>query len=198
MNLALFDFDGTITTRDVYPAFLVHCSPRWRVWLGWALLGLPYFGMKLGLVSPKGMRLVAAWVTFIGADEATVRARGESYARDVIANMLRPEAMARIAWHRAQGDRIVVVSASMDCYLEPFCRAHDLELVCNHPAARNGRLTGRLRAIDCAGPGKVVRLNERYDLSRYPVIYAYGDTQEDQAMLGLAHRRWFCWQEVVA
>lgn len=198
MNLALFDFDGTITTRDVYPGFLTYCSPRWRVWLGWLLLGLPYFGMKLGVVSPKGMRLVAAWVGFFGADEARVRARGEDYAREVIAGMLRPEAMARIAWHRAQGDTLVVVSASMDAYLEPFCREHGLELVCNHPAVRKGRLTGFLSERDCAGPGKVVRLNARYDLSRYPTIYAYGDTEEDRAMLGLAQRRWFRWQEVSA
>jgi phosphatidylglycerophosphatase C len=198
MNLALFDFDGTITTRDAYPAFLTYCSPRWRVLIGWAVLGLPFLGLKLGLVSPKAMRLGAAWVTFVGANEAHVKARGEAYAREVIATMLRPEAMQRIAWHRAQGDTIVVVSASMDCYLEPFCREHGLELVCNHPAARNGRLTGRLRGPDCAGVGKVVRLNERYDLARFGVIHAYGDTQEDQAMLDLAHRRWFRWEEVVA
>ena len=196
MNLALFDFDGTITTRDVYPGFLTYCSPRWRVWLGWLLLGLPYVGMKVGVVSPKGMRLVAAWVGFVGADEARVRARGEDYAREVIATMLRPEAMARIAWHRAQGDTLVVVSASMDAYLEPFCREHGLELVCNHPASRGGRLTGWLRERDCAGPGKVARLNARYDLSRYSTIYAYGDTEEDRAMLGLAQRRWFRWEEI--
>lgn len=198
MNLALFDFDGTITTRDVYPGFLAYCSSRWRVRVGWVVLGLPYLGMKLGFVSPKAMRLVAAWVTFLRADEAHVRARGEAYARDVLPGLLRPEALARIAWHRARGDTIVVVSASMDCYLEPFCQEHGLDLVCNHPAARDGRLTGRLRARDCAGAGKVARLNERYDLSRYETIYAYGDTQEDRAMLALAHRRWFRWQEVTA
>jgi HAD superfamily hydrolase (TIGR01490 family) len=196
MNLALFDFDGTITTRDVFPGFLVHGAARWRICLGWGLLGLPYIGMRLGWVSPKLMRLAAAWVGFVGIDESHVRQRGERYARDVIAHMLRPEAMQRIAWHRAQGDRIVVVSASMDAYLEPFCREHGLELVCNHPRARRGRLTGGLRERDCAGAGKVARLTARYDLRSFPLIYAYGDTEEDRAMLELAQRRWFRWEEV--
>lgn len=198
MNLALFDFDGTITTRDVYPGFLSYCSPRWRVVAGWVVLALPYLLMKRGWFSPKAMRLLAAFVGFFGASESHVRARGEAYAREVIATMLRPEAMARIDWHREQGDTIVVVSGSMDVYLEPFCRAHGLELVCNLPASRGGRLTGFFRERDCAGVGKVARLNARYDLSRYATIYAYGDTDEDRAMLGLAHQRWFRWEQVAA
>jgi phosphatidylglycerophosphatase C len=196
MNLALFDFDGTITTRDVYPGFVTAVSPRWRVWLGWALLGVPYLGMKRGWVSPRFMRLSLAFIGFAGASEARLRAAGERYARDTIARLLRPEAMRRIAWHQAQGDTVVVVSASMDFYLQPFCREHGLELVCNHPAAFRGRLTGGLRERDCAGAGKVVRLAERYDLSQYRAIYAYGDTEEDRAMLALAQHRWFRWEEL--
>lgn len=198
MNLALFDFDGTITRRDVFPMFLGYRAPRWRLVLGWSLLGLPYVGLRLGLVSPKAMRLAATWVGFVGMSEAQVRRRGEVFAREVIPGLLRPEAMERIEWHRAQGDLIVVVSGSMDCYLAPFCRDHGLDLVCNRPAARGGRLTGLLAARDCAGRGKVARLGERYELSRYRVIYAYGDTPEDDAMLELAHRRWMRWTEVAA
>lgn len=191
MDLALFDFDGTITSRDVFPSFLVHGAPRWRVGLGWGLLGLPYAGMKLGVVSPRWMRLAAAWVGFIGMREVDVRARGEDFAQRVIPSLLRPEAMARIAWHRERGDTIVVVSASMDAYLEPFCRAHGLALVCNHPAVRGGRLTGLLRERDCAGEGKVARLRARFDLEHFDRIHAYGDTDEDRAMLALAQHRWF-------
>ena len=34
------------------------------------------------------------------------------------------------------------------------------------------------------------RVRERYALTRYPVIYAYGDTPEDAELLALAHRRY--------
>jgi len=33
------------------------------------------------------------------------------------------------------------------------------------------------------------------DLSRFDTIHAYGDTPEDEAMLALAQRRWYCGQE---
>ena len=195
MNLALFDFDGTITTRDVYPGFLQYCSPRWRVVAGWFVLAVPFLLMKRGWFSPDWMRRIAALVTFAGASERRVREAGERYAREVIPTLLRPEAIARLDWHRAQGDRIVVVSGSMDAYLDPWCRAQGIEVVCNQPAARNGRMTGFFALEDCANEGKVRRLAAVLDVRAYPVVYAYGDTRADHAMLALAHRRWFCWQE---
>lgn len=198
MNLALFDFDGTITTRDVYPGFLQYCSPRWRVVLGWTVLALPYLLLKRGRFSPDCMRRIAALVTFAGASERRVRAAGERYAREVIPALLRPEAMERIAWHRAQGDRIVVVSGSMDAYLHPWCVANGVEVVCNRPAARNGRMTGFFAKEDCANEAKLRRLAELLDVRDYETVYAYGDTPADHAMLGAAHRRWYCWEEIAA
>jgi HAD superfamily hydrolase (TIGR01490 family) len=195
MNLALFDFDGTLTTRDVYPGFLQYCSPRWRVALGWTLLALPWLGLKRGWVSPDFMRRAAAFVTFAGADAARVRAAGERYAREVIPALLRPEAMDRLAWHRAQGDRIVVVSGSMDVYLAPWCRVQGVELVCNEPAARGGRMTGFFASEDCANEGKVRRLRGLLDVGAHATVYAYGDSDADRAMLALAHRRWYRWRE---
>jgi phosphoserine phosphatase len=35
---------------------------------------------------------------------------------------------------------------------------------------------------------KARRISSQFDLSRYPEVYAYGDTSEDLEMLALAHR----------
>jgi hypothetical protein len=40
------------------------------------------------------------------------------------------------------------------------------------------------------------RIVERYEPSRYPVVYAYGDTSEDREMLGLAHKKYYRWREI--
>jgi phosphatidylglycerophosphatase C len=37
---------------------------------------------------------------------------------------------------------------------------------------------------------------ERYDLQSFGVVYAYGDTAEDQAMLDQATRRFYRWREL--
>ena len=36
-------------------------------------------------------------------------------------------------------------------------------------------------------------MRERYDLARYPVVYAYGDTPEDDELLSLANERYYNW-----
>ena len=56
-----------------------------------------------------------------------------------------------------------------------------------------------LRAGRCLRPDgaeKARRVRERYDLSRYPVVHAYGDTHEDRDLLALAHRRWYRGREI--
>jgi phosphoserine phosphatase len=46
------------------------------------------------------------------------------------------------------------------------------------------------------GEEKARRVCARYDLKQYPLIYGYGDTKEDFALLRLAHKKVFCGKEV--
>ena len=50
MDLALFDFDGTITTHDTFRPFLSFAGGRARLALGTALLGPMVVGYELGWV----------------------------------------------------------------------------------------------------------------------------------------------------
>ena len=44
---------------------------------------------------------------------------------------------------------------------------------------------------------KARRISSQFDLSRYPEVYAYGDTS-DLEMLALAHRKYYRWKEISA
>ncbi|EXW35564.1 HAD-supersubfamily IB, PSPase-like domain protein, partial [Acinetobacter baumannii 44857_9] len=48
----------------------------------------------------------------------------------------------------------------------------------------------------CGYLEKVNRIKNKYDLTQYTIIYAYGDTPNDYAMLELAHRKYYKWQEI--
>jgi HAD superfamily phosphoserine phosphatase-like hydrolase len=102
--------------------------------------------------------------------------------------------MERIRWHQAQGDRIVVVSGSLDVYLSPWCTRHGLELLCSRLAASDGVLDGRYLGAQCVGREKARRIRERYRLDDYAAVYAYGDTHEDDEMLAMADHAYFRWQ----
>ncbi len=86
---------------------------------------------------------------------------------------------------------VVVVSASLGAYLRPWCDELALELICSELEQRGEQLTGRYADGDCTAQEKARRVRERYELARYPVIYAYGDTAEDQELLALANERFF-------
>lgn len=196
MNLALFDFDGTITETDTFSPFLRFAVRRQRIVLGWLLLSPVVCGYRLGLIAANRARPIASRLALRGERADWIRQLGRRYAIEVLPGVIRTHALERIRWHRGQGDTVVTVSASLDAYLRPWCDSVGVDLLCTELEESDGRLTGRYCHGDCSGPAKRRRILERYDLSRYPIIYAYGDTDDDREMLELAHRRFYRWREI--
>jgi HAD superfamily hydrolase (TIGR01490 family) len=196
MDLALFDFDGTITTKGAYPDFVSLAIRRPRKIVGGLLLSPALVGYQVKLVSDKAIRSAISRVGFWREEPDRVRRIGREYAERVLPGLIRPIARERIAWHKGRGDRVVVVSASLDVYLEPWCQAQGVEVICTELEAAHGRFTGRYLNGDCCGDEKARRIRQRYALADYETIYAYGDTEEDRQMLELAHRKFFRWAEV--
>jgi HAD superfamily hydrolase (TIGR01490 family) len=135
-------------------------------------------------------------VAFRGRSEAEIRSAGCEYAAKELPGTVRRMALDKIRWHQARGDRVIVVSGSLDVYLQPWCAAIGVEVICTELTAKNGVLTGRYRQGDCTGRRKTDRLHERVRLSDYETIYAYGDSAEDTELLSVAHRRFLCWREL--
>lgn len=196
MDLALFDFDGTITSADSWTPFMRFAVPPRRLAAGQALLLPVVAAYRLGAVSASRGRMIAARVAFQGEPAAAIRRKGVEYASERLPAVVRAEALERIEWHRARRDRIVVVSASLDVYLEPWCEAHGLELICTVLEEREGRLTGRYVQGDCCGAEKARRIRNRYDFSQYGTVFAYGDSGEDREMLECAHRMFYRWKPI--
>lgn len=187
-DLALFDFDGTLTTRETFPDFMRYAVARPRLLAGVVLLAPVVFGYRRGWVAGNPTRASIVQMGLRGMDAARLRAQGEAFARDVLPAVLRPDAMARLQWHRERGDRIVVVSGGLDVYLAPWCAAQGLELACSVLAERGGRISG-YAGPQCVGDEKVRRVLALCDPQAYAAIHAYGDTHEDGAMLAMAHHR---------
>lgn len=196
MNLALFDFDGTITTRDTWTDFLRFAVRPARLAAGAVIFSPLMVAYRLGMISGPRSRPIVARFGFRGEAAADVRALGATFAADVLPRVVRRRALERIDWHKAQGDTVVVVSASLDVYLRHWCESMGVEVICTELEEAGGRLTGRYVRGDCSCAEKLRRIRERYDLGRYAVIYAYGDTEEDEEMLALAHERYFRWKRV--
>jgi phosphatidylglycerophosphatase C len=196
MNLALFDFDGTITTGDTFIPFLRYSARPVKLALGAVALSPLFVGYKLGVVSGSAGRPIAARFAFRGEPATLIRDRGRRYARDVLPRVIRWEATQRLDWHKKQGDRVVVVSGSLDVYLNTWCESVGVEGISTILEEKNDVLTGRYIHGDCSGAEKVRRIRARHDLSAYARIYAYGDTNDDREMMSIAHEAYYCWRRI--
>lgn len=193
--VAAFDFDGTLTRRrhSLLPFLHFLCGPR-------ALARtLTAHGGKLGAgvaldVFDAGARRARAKEDMLrdlllGRRHEDVWDAGDAFARRLAAGPgLRPELVSRLRWHREQGHEILIVSASLEAYVEPFATAlggaHVLATKLRN--APDGTLTGELDGVNCRGAEKVRRLRE-WGLSPDIELWAYGDSSGDRELLQAAH-----------
>lgn len=195
MDLALFDFDGTITRQQTMPEFMRRTVSRSRYLLGWLLLGPRLAACKLGLDSPSGLRSAMIRLGYRQQSLTALRSAGQAFAMDYLPGVLLPQAMQRIAWHRERGDRVVVVSGGLDVYLQPWCEQHGLELLCSQLEHSGDVLSGRYLGAQCVQAEKARLVQHHYALDRFNTIWAYGDTPEDRELLAMAQHRCYRWQE---
>ncbi|WP_314105323.1 HAD family hydrolase [uncultured Stenotrophomonas sp.] len=190
MELALIDFDHTITTCDTYGRFLRRVATPEQLAQAWWKAGPWLLAYRLKLISAARIRARVTRLTFRDRHADDIAAQAAGFSREVLPEVVRPQMLEQIRWHLQQRHTVVVVSGSLDLYLRPWCDALGLELICNRLESRDGRLTGRYADGDCA-PHKAARIRARYDLSRYVRFHAYGDSREDRSMLALAQERWY-------
>ena len=196
MDLALFDFDGTLTTSETWTPFVRRIAGA-KPSLARRLTVAPaILAHRAGLISSSRGRQWAVRALCRGLDAAAVVAAGEAYAADTLPSVLRAETVARLIWHRDRGDRVVVVSASLDAYLHPWCARLGVDCVCTELEKQGERLTGRYLGGDCSGPEKAKRVNARYRLADFSQVHAYGDSGEDRELLALAHVKTYRGREI--
>lgn len=187
MDLALFDFDGTIRDSDTFTKFVLFATDAKRLRRGRLLLLPEIIAYKSKLSSGKRIRHKMFHFGFKGTLETDIAVKAEYFAASILPDLIRPEALAKIKWHQNRGDEVRVVSASLDLYLRPWCLQHNIALTCNQVEVINGKLTGDFISQDCSAAEKSRRVESVYDLDNYNNIYAYGDTIEDKELLQLAN-----------
>lgn len=103
VNIAFFDFDGTITQNDAFTPFIYRTANPKRIKWGKLML-LPYIvGYKLEFISGSVIRSKIFKFGFQGVDAALLREAGLEYSQNDLPQVLRPNAMQQINWHLALG-----------------------------------------------------------------------------------------------
>ncbi|ENX58988.1 MULTISPECIES: HAD-IB family hydrolase [Acinetobacter] len=185
LNLALFDFDGTLYPRDSFTGFIFFAlSKRHIVKRGLKILPwIQAYYLRLYPAHAMRPRLFQSMFKDISVD--VVEQLAHEYAQK-LTKKLDPDLFQQLQLHQQRGDHIVLVSASIDLYLAPICEVLNIELLCTQTETKDGRLTGRYSSEDCSCEQKKLRILQSYNLANYQTIYAYGNSEEDLEMLSLA------------
>ncbi len=185
-NLALFDFDGTISNRDSFLLFVRKTVGLGRFCTGMAQLS-PRIGRFLLKCYPNhDLKEDVLTRFFKGCPVPEFRKAAETFCLGTVPFILRRQAESRLRWHQERGDRVAVVSATPELILGPWCHQHGLDLLATRLQVTDGKLSGRIEGENFRGLVKVKQIQNRYRLSEYKEIYAYGDTSGDKPMLAMA------------
>ena len=191
LHLALFDFDGTITTDDSLIKFIRFVTGDAKFIWGMILLSPMLTAYKLKLIPNYKAKQYMLSYFFKGMSEEQFQQVAKEYSLKHIDTILRPEAMEKIAWHKEQGHKVVIVSASIECWLKPWCDENNLDLIATKLEMIDGIVTGKFLTKNCYGIEKANRVQEKYNLNDYDYIYAYGDSRGDKELLGLADESFY-------
>ena len=179
--VALFDLDGTITYKDTLLPFLFgfmwkHPMRLLRLWRAPPALWSYFLERDRGALKSRMIIMAMGGLKRVElsafADEyvASLKGRGN----------LRPIALKVIATHREAGDKLVLLSASPDIYVEKIGALLGFEQTfCTELVWDGERLDGRLRTPNRRGPEKTRCLNQIKKLYEDLPVIAYGNATSD-------------------
>ena len=183
-----FDFDGTLTTKDTLIEFIRYAKGSMALGLGFMRYAHLLVLMKIGLYpNYKAKQKVFAHFfkdTTLDDFNALCKAFAASSS-----HLLRPNAIEAINHAIKEGSEVLIVSASIDNWVQPFFP--QVKVVGTQIEVIDGKLTGLFLSKNCYGQEKVNRILSLYPNRQDYHLTAYGDSRGDKEMLAFADESYF-------
>jgi phosphatidylglycerophosphatase C len=191
--VAAFDFDGTLSRRDNFVPFLRRIAGTTAAGRAMVVGGARVARGGRAHWSRNELKAAVLHELVAGRDAADLDDVARAFAADIIVRHLRAEAVERADWHREQGHRLVIVSASLASYLRPVADhlRFDAVLATELEVGDDGLLTGRMLGENVRGPEKARRLDQwiaEECATATPFVWAYGDSSGDNELWARADR----------
>lgn len=188
-TLVLFDFDGTMTKKDTFPAFIFYAFGKTKGIIGF-LVHAPYILFYfLGLINGSVLKQKIVSYFFKGMNADTIYKKGQAFTEELNVKGMNAEVMNEFMQYQLKGYEMCIVSASLDVWIAPFAKIYNINHICTETEISDNKFTGKLKTPNCNGKNKAVRIKESYNLNNYDNIIAYGNSKGDEAMLNLANER---------
>lgn len=190
-DLYIFDFDGTLTRKDSLKEFILYSVGSVRYYLGLAKLSPTLAGYVMGFIKNNIAKERLMNHFFKGWEEAEFTELGRKYAQEELQKIIRPSAWEFVTDQKSKGNDIIVVSASMEAWLKPWCESNGFGLLCTRMEVSHGKVTGKFANPNCYGAEKAIRLMDAIDPTVYGSLHAFGDSRGDKEMLAFADQGFY-------
>lgn len=190
VEVAAFDFDGTLTRRDSFLPYLQR-GLGWPRFVWALLLSGPWLAaFALRLMSNHRAKARLLKVALGGRSDEDIAQWTADFVQHYLPAQWQPEMLARLRRHQQLGHCCVIVSASPGIYLHEAGRLLGVQgVLCTELVTQAGALTGEMATPNCHGQEKVRRLQDWLAARGLPqalVLHAYGDSSGDVPLLNLA------------
>jgi phosphatidylglycerophosphatase C len=190
-TLVLFDFDGTLTYRDSSEAFyqFLYKSKIDYFFFNYVLCLKEALFLKLNIFDYLNLKKRRLHVHTSRFNDYQLQGLADEFRKKEFNNILIPNALIKLFWHKKEGHEIWIVSASYDFILDKWAAEVGVKLLTNRTFLdKNSRV---LLGKDLNFEEKVNAVKNSVNLKEYKDIYAYGDSEGDNQMLEIATKRYY-------
>jgi len=191
MELALFDFDGTITRKDTFIEFIKFSVGARRFNAGMMLLSPVLVAYKLKVIPNWRAKEIVFGYFFKGVSKEEFTRLGNAFAANSLPPLIRPSAERCLRDSVKAGHRVVIVTASAEEWISAWSEKLNIEFIGTKWEFRDNMVTGKIDGKNCYGAEKVARIKSAIDLSKFMSISVYGDTSGDREMLQLGTQKYY-------
>jgi HAD superfamily hydrolase (TIGR01490 family) len=191
-RIAVFDFDGTITTKDTLFDFLIFTFGYIRFIKGFTISFPKMMAYKLHFTSNHITKEYFIAQFLKGMENDNFNELCRIYCNHRLPFILNKLVMDKIQWHKNNNDKILIVSASIFDWIIPWATAYGFQSVIATELERiNNILTGKFSTKNCSGKEKVNRLLKEYPDRDSYILYAYGNSHGDMELIDFADSGWY-------
>ncbi|HQV22144.1 MAG: HAD family hydrolase [Moraxellaceae bacterium] len=186
-NLAIFDLDNTLIAGDsdhAWGEFLVNKNLVDSQWY-------KAQNDKFYADYCAGQLDIIAYSEFVFSflaqhDTAYLQQLHQQFMSEVIKPIMLPKAQALITKHRAEGDELLIITATNRFITQPIGEAFGIpQVLATEPEQIAGRYTGKVSGVPCYKEGKITRYQAwlAQKMQSFEQVTFYSDSHNDLPLL---------------
>lgn len=191
-EIALFDFDKTITNRDTLLDLALFDVGVFRFIMNLVILIPSFILFYFKIKTNSELKESFISVFWGGVEYIEFESMCKEYCDKRLPNILHSDAVDTINRYLHNGTYVYIVSASSPIWIKPWAEKYGITGVLGTELlSENNKIVGKLKGRNCYGAEKVKRILDAIPNIHNVHVVAFGDSKGDREMLEFADESYY-------